>query len=181
MKAADEERIEFLKKEFEVFFQTNYSRFYYYALRYIPDPETCKDLVSDSFHFMWERIETFRMDTALTYMYTHLYHLCIDYLRRQERQEDSKGSYLSMLQEWNDDGRRESEARIGIIMRLIEEMPLLTRTVMEQCYIYKKKYCEVAQMTGLSESGVRKHVMKGLNIIRQYFSVKYKKGTKSGD
>lgn len=172
---------ELLEKEFEEFFQANYSRFYYYALRYIPDSETCKDLVGDSFQFMWERIETFRMDTALTYMYTHLHHLCIDYLRRQEKLEDNKLSYLSMLREWNDDDRRESEARIVVIMRLIEEMPPLTRTVMEQCYVYKKMYREVAQLTGLSESGVRKHVMKGLNIIRQYFSVKYKKGGNYSD
>lgn len=47
---------ELLEKEFEEFFQANYSRFYYYALRYIPDSETCKDLVGDSFQFMWERI-----------------------------------------------------------------------------------------------------------------------------
>ena len=172
---------ESLEKEFEKFFQANYSRLYYYALRYIPDSETCKDLVCDSFHYMWERIETVRMDTALTYMYTHIHHLCIDYLRRQEKLEDNKLSYLSMLREWNDDDRRESEARIATIMRLIEEMPSLTRTVMEQCYIYKKMYREVAQLTGLSESGVRKHVMKGLNIIREHFSVKYKKGGNGGD
>lgn len=86
-----------------------------------------------------------------------------------------------MLREWNDDDWRESEARIVTIMRLIEEMPSLTRTVMEQCYVYKKMYREVAQLTGLSESGVRKHVMKGLNIIREHFSVKYKKGGNSSD
>lgn len=32
-------------------------------------------------------------------------------------------------------------------------------------------------MIGLSESGVRKHIMKGLNTIRSYFSIKYKKGS----
>lgn len=32
-------------------------------------------------------------------------------------------------------------------------------------------------MTGLSESGVRKQIMKGLDTIRSFFSVKYKKGS----
>lgn len=180
MKANDENR-RALEKDFEEFFVANYSRFYYYALRYIPDSETCKDLVSDSFHFMWERIETFRMDTALTYMYTHLQHLCIDYLRRQGRQEDYKHSYLSMLKEWNSNDWRESEDRIRVIMRLIEDLPPLTRTVMEECYLYKKMYREVAALTGLSESGVRKHVMKGLAVIRRHFAVTYKKGGSTSD
>ena len=97
----ERETIAALKNEFEQFFKENYSRLYYYALRYIPDSEICKDLVSDSFHFMWERIETFRVDTALTYMYTHVQHLCIDYIRRSEMKEANVPSYLSMLQEWN--------------------------------------------------------------------------------
>lgn len=62
-------------------------------------------------------------------------------------------------------------------MRLIENMPPTTRLVMEQCYLYKKKYKDVAEMTGLSESGVRKQIMKGLDTIRSFFSVKYKKGS----
>ena len=107
----ERETIAALKNEFEQFFRENYSRLYYYALRYIPDSEICKDLVSDSFHFMWERIETFRVDTALTYMYTHVQHLCIDYIRRSEMKEANVPSYLSMLQEWNASDRQESEEK----------------------------------------------------------------------
>ena len=164
-----------LKDKFETLFKENYSCLYYYALHFIPDSEICKDLVSDTFHFIWENIETLRMETAKVYMYTHLQRLCIDYLRRLGMAVSKTDSYLAMLREWNENDWRESEERIQNIMCLIKQMPTLTRTVMEQCYIYKKKYVEVAEFTGLSESGVRKHVMKGLNIIRRYFSVKYKK------
>lgn len=167
-----------LKQEFEAFFKENYSRFYYYALRFIPDPETCKDLVNDTFFFMWKRMDTFRMDTALTYMYTHLQRLCIDYLRKQERTAANQRSYLDKLKEWNSGDTHATEERVRTIMRLIEQMPPLTRTIMEQCYLDKKTYAEVAGNTGLSESGVRKHIMKGLDIIRGHFSVDYKKGGK---
>lgn len=165
-----------LRKNFEDFFRENYSRFYYYALKFIPEEETCKDLVSDTFSFMWERIDSMQMETALTYMYTHLQRLCIDYLRKQERTESNKQSYLSEIRYWNSKEHHEREERIQTIMQLIKQMPALTRSIMEQCYLEKKTYREVAQQTGLTESGVRKHIMKGLNIIREYFSVKYKKG-----
>ncbi len=167
---------EALKDAFEQFFKESYSLLYYYALRYIADEEVCRDVVSDSFHFLWEHRETFRADTALTYMYTHVRYLCIDYIRHAGMKEAHIPSYLAMLREWNDDDRRESEERIRAIMRLIEEMPENTRFVMEQCYLHKKKYREVAEMMGLTESAVRKHIMKGLNLIRAHFSVKYKKG-----
>lgn len=169
--------IDTLKKEYEDFFRKNYSRLYYYALHFIPNSEICKDIVSDSFYYLWERIDTFRTETALRYMYTHVHHLCIDHIRHAKMKEANTDSYLAMLQKWNTQDWEESEERIRIIMRLIEEMPPATRQVMEQCYIHKKKYRHVAQMTGLSESGVRKHIMKGLNTIRSYFSIKYKKGS----
>ena len=101
-----------LRKNFEIFFRENYARFYYYALRFIPEEETCKDLVSDTFSFMWERIENMQMDTALTYMYTHLQRLCIDYLRKRERTENNKQSYLSEVRYWNGTEDREKEERI---------------------------------------------------------------------
>lgn len=170
-----------LRKNFEIFFRENYARFYYYALRFIPEEEACKDLVSDTFSFMWERIENMQMDTALTYMYTHLQRLCIDYLRKRERTENNKQSYLSEVRNWNGAEEREKEERIKTIMRLIEQMPPQTRSIMEQCYLEKKTYREVALLAGLTESGVRKHIMKGLNTIREYFSVNYKKGEKSSN
>ena len=173
---SEEKSIDLRRKEYENFFKENYARLYYYALHFIPDTEVCKDIVGDSFYYLWERIDAFRAETALSYMYTHIHHLCIDHLRRTKMKEANADAYLTMLQKWNARDWEESEERIGIIMQLIEKMPAATRLVMEQCYIYKKKYRQVAQMTGLSESGVRKHVMKGLNAIRSYFSVKYKKG-----
>lgn len=114
-------------------------------------------------------------------MYTHLQRLCIDYLRKQERTENNKQSYLSEVRNWNGAEEREKEERIKTIMRLIEQMPPQTRSIMEQCYLEKKTYREVALLTGLTESGVRKHIMKGLNTIREYFSVNYKKGEKNSN
>lgn len=172
---------ESLKKEFETFYQENYARFYYYALHFISDSEACKDVVNDTFFFMWEHMEKLQMRTATTYMYTHLQRLCIDYLRRQQRQANNELLYLLKQKEWSDEEHREDEARIRTIMTLIENMPPLTRTIMEQCYLYKKTYQEVASITGLSESGVRKHIMKGLSTIREHYSVTYKKNGKNSN
>ncbi len=164
------------KKAFETFFREHYLRLYYYALRLIPDEEICKDIVGDTFFYLWQHIDDFRPETALTYVYTHVHNLCIDHIRATKRKTVHMASYLEMLREWNTEKHRESEQRIVVIMELISRMPETTRTVMEKRYLEKKPYREVAAEIGMSESGVRKHIMKGLGIIRQYFSVKYKKG-----
>ena len=170
------ENQEYLRTEFEKFYKENYSRFYYYALTLVPDAEICKDLINDSFHYLWERIASFQPQTARSYMYTHVHHLCVDHIRHAQMVENNRDAYLNMVREWNDREHLESEERIRIIMQMIDEMQEPTHTIMEQCYLYKKKYKEVAAMVGLSESGVRKHIMKGLDIIRAFFKVNYKKG-----
>lgn len=176
----EQEQNEYLKRDFSSFFKENYTRLYFYALRFIPDSEICKDIVSDSFHFMWENIDSVKMNTALTYLYTHIRFRCIDHIRQTKMKNMNIPSYIAMLEEWQIADWNESEERIQTIMQLIAKMPPPTQKIMEECYLNNKKYREVAQMMGISESGVRKHIIKGLSIIREYFSVKYKKGiTKS--
>ncbi len=161
---------------FADFFKQNYVRLYYYALTYVSNEETCKDIVGESFRHLWERIDTFCPESALSYMFVHVHNLCIDHIRHTAVEHTYIESYLDVVAEMNEASWKESEDRMEIIWKIIEEMPVQTRFCMEQCYFHKKKYKEVAQILGLTESGVRKHIMKGLDMIRARFSVKYKKG-----
>lgn len=58
----------------------------------------------------------------------------------------------------------------------MEAMPPRTKFIIEQCYFENKKYDEVAEILGLSCDGIRKNIMKGLALLRNAFSVNYKKG-----
>lgn len=161
---------------FEKFFRDNYSRLYYYALNFIPEQETAKDIVSDAFRHLWEKTDAIVPETILSYMYTRVRNLCIDHIRHSEVREAFISEHLSTASEMDDESWIETEARIETIMGIIETLPPMTRFIMEQNYLQRKKYKEIAEITEMSESGVRKHIMKGLDVIRAYFSVKYKKG-----
>lgn len=171
-----EKDLVYLKEEFELFFKRKYSYLYFFALRYTHDEEIAKDLVFECFHFLWEHIDTFRPETALTYTLTHLQRLCIDWLRKKNLQETNMPSYLAKIKEWNEEQWNESEQRIQIIMDIISKMPPMTCDIMKECYLNKLKYKEVADKYSISEHSVKKHIMKGLDIIRTFFSVKYRKG-----
>ena len=164
------------EKAFSAFFKSNYTKLYYYAFSYIPDSEICKDILSDSFRHLWEQIENFNSTTALSYMFVHVHNLCIDYIRHTAMEHAHIESYLDVILSMNDRDWNETENRIEQIWEIIENMPSKTRFCMEQCYYKKKKYKDVALALGITESGVRKHIMKGLDAIRNKFFVKYKKG-----
>jgi RNA polymerase sigma-70 factor (family 1) len=165
------------EKVFECFFKNNYSRLYYYALHFIPDSEVCKDIVSEAFRHLWEKVDIANVDSLLSYMFNHIHNLCIDHIRHDEVKSRYVESYLNTVSEMDEKEWEETELRILRIMEIISELPEQTKFVMEQHYLYKKKYKEIAEAIGLTESGVRKHIIKGLDIIRKDFSVKYKKGS----
>lgn len=165
-----------LEENFENFFKENYNRFYYYALRFLRDTEISRDIVSDSFQYMWERRDNIVFETARSYMYSHVHHLCIDYLRKEKMKENNADKYLTFILGQSQEELQEQEERVEKIMGIIKALPPTTQKVMELCYFERKKYKEAALILELSESGVRKHIMKGLSKIRESFSVNYKKG-----
>jgi RNA polymerase sigma factor (sigma-70 family) len=160
---------------FEDFFRKNYSRLYYFALHYINDSETCKDIVSEAFRFLWEKKETVVSTTMLSYMFAHVRSLCIDSIRHADVEDSNAESYMQSILDMNETDWSEMEDRIQVILQIIEGMPSQTKFIMEQHYLYKKKYKEISEIISLTESGVRKNIIKGLDIIRESLNVKYKK------
>jgi RNA polymerase sigma-70 factor (family 1) len=163
------------EKVFKDFFHDNYSRLYYYALHYINDTEACKDIVSDSFSYLWENRESIKFDTMLSYMFSHVHNLCIDSIRHTNVELSNEEAYMQLVIDNNDDDWIEMEERFQQILKIIDGLPPQVKFVMEEHYLNKKKYKEIADVTELTESGVRKNIMKGLSAIREYFNVKYKK------
>ncbi len=163
-------------KVYEDFFKEHYTHLYYFALHFVSDTEVARDVVSDAFRSLWEKIDAINYDTMMSYMLTCVRNLCIDHIRHEETKCVYINSYESLASELDADDWREMENRCSDVMREMDLLPEKTKFIMEQNYLYKKKYKEIAEMTGLTESGVRKQIMKGLDIIRSKFSVKYKKG-----
>lgn len=175
MKKRDIDKDLSYKVEFETFFREYFKRLYCYAMHMIKDEEICKDIVTESFVYLWEKRYNINFCTAVPYMYKIVNTRCIDYLRHSKIKEEYKVHTRTFFCDETFEEIMEREKRIQEIMLIMEEFPEKTRFIFHQCYLNKKKYSEVSKMTGLSESGVRKHIMKGLTIIRKHFSVKYKK------
>lgn len=164
------------EQEFQELFTKNYSRLFFAALYLVNDSETAKDLVNDTFASLWENFNSEISSYNYTFLYNSVRNRCIDWIRHSE----VENRYIELCIQQNcmnllaED--EEKNERLDIIYKIIETMPSRTRFIMDQCYMQKKTYVEVANILGVSKDTVRMHVMAALNVLRSEFSVKYKKG-----
>lgn len=160
---------------FESIFKDNYQRLFSYAVCMTNDAEQAKDLVSDVFEQLWTTYASVRLDSIDSWLFLCVRNKCLDFFRHQKTVRDYVQTRVSAvattLTEWE-----EYDERLDTINALIKKMPPQTKFAMEQCYLMENTYKDVGEIMGLSQSGVKKHIMKGLEIIRNHFLVNYKKG-----
>ena len=163
-----------LKKtdRFERMYKENYIRLFYYAFRFLTDEEACKDVVNDVFEKAWQQFDELKTETASAYLYAQVRSRCIDRLRHQQVEEQYVELYRALSEDVFEIRADEREERLARIERTIASLTDPTKTILKECYYENKKYQEVADEFGISVSGVKKHIMKALRLLREEFGIK---------
>ena len=157
---------------FEQLYKKNYAPLYYYAFRFITDEEVCKDIVNDVFEKAWQNFGKMNSETASAYLYAQVRSRCIDHLRHQQVEEQYANFYRAITEKDVDTSPDEREERLQRIEAFIEQLKDPTKTILKECYYENKKYQEVAENFGISISGVKKHIMKALKMLREEFNIR---------
>ena len=159
------------KASFEQLFRDNYGKAYYLALRILHDDEASKDVVADAFELVWRRLQDSDVDKLSSYLLTAVKNVCLDYIRKQNiRSRYVQASVMAVgKQSFNPDEGDLHEEKIQTIMRSLDELTPRTQQIVTMCYVQRKKYREVAEELGISESAVKKHIMQALSYMRQKF------------
>ena len=157
---------------FERLYKENYARLYYYAFRFLTDEEACKDVVNDVFEKAWRQFDELKTETALAYLYAQVRNRCIDRLRHQEVEEQYAELYRALSEDVFEIRADEREERLARIEKTIASLTDPTKTILKECYYENKKYQEVADEFGISVSGVKKHIMKALRLLREELGIK---------
>lgn len=160
------------KTSIEKLFKANYASLYIYAFQMINESETSKDIVSDAFEYVWKNYNELDAATAKSYLYVYIRTRCIDYIRHLQVREQYAQFCLSMTREEIEEGFYEPEERILRLRKAIRSLTPRTRHILEECYVRKKKYQEVADELEISVSAVRKHIVKALQTMREEFAKK---------
>lgn len=159
------------KASFEQLFRDNYGKAYYLALRILHDDEASKDVVADAFELVWRRLQDSDVDKLSSYLLTAVKNVCLDYIRKQNirnRYVQASVQAVGKLS-FNPEEVDLHEEKIQTIMRSLDELTPRTQQIVTMCYVQRKKYREVAEELGISESAVKKHVMQALSYMRQKF------------
>lgn len=156
------------KEGFEEVYKTYYSRLYYYCFQFIADEEVSKDLVNDVFEKLWLQRDELKADTLSSYLYTLIRNRCIDYMRHKKIEQQFAEIY-DWITEDSPDDLNLYEYRMSCIEKIIDGLKEPTKSIFMKSYFGHKKYTEVAQEYQISSSGVKKHIMKVLRLIRNEF------------
>lgn len=159
------------RQDFEIFFKTNFARFFFYTNQFIKEEETCRDIVSEAFSKVLPLYSDISETELSSYLFSIIRNRCIDYVRHQSaRQKYSKALIAAGITK--DDGAeilKEKEEMITLIYDKIDELPEKTRNILKMCFFENKTYRETGELIGLSASGVRKHIIKAIIFFREEF------------
>ena len=167
----------FKKKDFEFLFRTHAEQLQHYASYILRDHNAAKDIVMDVFCTLWDRFDTMDVKDAKAYLFTSVRNHCLNSIEHLRVVDEHREYALRDIPPLDSETAAIYDERLEKISELIHDMPQRTQFVLKQCYYEEKTYKEVAQMLDISTNGVKMHIMKGLETIRKYFGVKYKKGT----
>mgnify|MGYP002313409543 CR=1 FL=1 len=164
------------KTGIDILFKEYYPQLYYYAYHLINDIEASKDIVSDAFEFLWNNYGKVNKVTVKSYLYTYVRNKSIDYLRHQNVHQQFVQLYTNLTQDYVETDYQEWDEKMLAIQKAMQKLTPHTKHILEECYVEKKKYQEVAEELNISVSAVRKHIVKALQTIRKECLINHKEG-----
>ena len=160
---------------FKEIFKRNYKKLFLYALYMTGNQEEARDIISDVFRKFLETYHTILYSSVDSWLFITTKTRCIDWMRRQKRVHEF-AKYYVVQNDVSENTLDEYDQRLETVLQVMGTLPEKTRRVMELCYLEEMSYKETGEVMGLQPNGVKKHIMKGLQAIRSYFNVDYKKG-----
>lgn len=154
--------------EFDNIFRLYYEHLYNYAHQYLPDPDDCHDIVTAAYEDVWRNFDRVKTDTVRDYLFTCVRNKCIDQLRRRKSHDGYIEFVRLMSSPHEDSSALEHDDQLHTMRLLLDSLKSPTREILEACYLYEKKYQEVADEMHISVSTVKKHMVRALRTIREF-------------
>ena len=152
--------------EFESIFLEFYERLYYYVLHNIQRSEVSRDIVSECFSEVWKNRGKVKKEKTVAYLFTCARNKSITYMSRSRLSTNIDQSSPGLFTDDTDEKWEDREMRYCRVEQVMKTLSPRTRFVLRKCYMEHCTYKQVAQMLGISTSGVKKHIVKGMSILR---------------
>ncbi|MDP4226604.1 MAG: RNA polymerase sigma-70 factor [Bacteroidota bacterium] len=162
---------------FDELFRTYYKSLRTYACRYIGDIYIAEDIVQDVFFQIWERRETLgQIHSVRSYLFTAVFNRAANYLKHKKIEKNFKTDYTlakEELEEYYMERIKDNSQSLltqelnSQIKNCIELMPEQCRKVFLLSREKGLKNSEIADLVGISQKTVEKHITKALALLRE--------------
>ena len=156
---------------FEDFYKQTYKRMYVHALSFLGDESEAEDVLSEAYTILWEKMNTIDKSSWQPYLYIIIKNKCIDRIRQSNIIPIHFDELAEALPVELSD-YKEYEEKLIRLERHINELPKITKAILNECYYHQKTYKQVAMEQDISVHTVKRHIMCALRFLRN----KYRKG-----
>ena len=167
-------KISFLRHDKEQAFKQLYEEYYapfcLYAKRFIEDKEAREDIVSDVFASLWDKIDSFELDsdTTLGYIKMCVKNSCLNYLKHQEYE----WTYAEIIRkkapvyENEPDSVYTLDDLYRMLYETLNKLPESYRTVFIESFFNGKTHAEIAEELNLSVKSVNRYKQRTIELLR---------------
>lgn len=155
------------QEAFKELFYDFYPSLCVFAQRYISSPETCEDIVQETFYNLWKnRKKTEITSSFRNLLITSVKNNCVDYLRRQSvRQIHSERHSCQEIIDTPEEIYTISELEKMLKMAL-DRLPPNIRKAFEMSRFENMTYNKIAEDMDVSPKTVEAYISKALSILR---------------
>ncbi|MBN2275055.1 MAG: RNA polymerase sigma-70 factor [Bacteroidales bacterium] len=153
---------------YEMLFREYYRPLVVFALKYVKDQDTAKEIVQEFFVKLYEKRFSFVIDTSLkSYLYRSIYNSCINYISHIEmRNRHFKKIALLTENDFSENQISTIELQ-NRIYTSIDSLPLQCKRIFKMNRLEGLKNEEIAEKLKISKRTVETQISKALKIMRK--------------
>ena len=152
-------------------FKSNFKGLTHFALRYVKDYETAKEIVQEVFVNIWEKRDSIDLSKSVkSYITTTIYNRCLNYLRDNKKFNRDILTFENLypIADHDRGGDMLVAAELEkIIKEAIQELPEKCREIFTLNRYQNLKYQEVADKLHISVKTVETQMSKALQHMRE--------------
>ena len=161
---------------FRCVYDRHYSKVYGYCLNLVKNQEVAEEITSDVFMKLWQKREQLVEEGSLqNLLFLFTKGLCIDYLRRMSRREQSRKAFWQDYQLYHESkaGEDLKQEQLQVLKEAIQTLPPRRRKVFELRYEEEMSYQQIAQRLGVSPNTVKVQLSKATKHLREQVALQY--------
>ncbi len=138
-----------------------------YAMRYIPNRETCEDIVQDTFLKVWKNRKSLEIhQSGRNFLVTGVKNACIDHLRKREVEQNWTQKPEALPHHSSGDDIYAIVELEQMLTAALARLPEHIRTVFEMNRFEGKTYAAIAEEQNLSVKTIEAYMTKALKQLR---------------